>query len=150
ISNLAFAFGQIYYRKIMKQLSGIKDVSVFAYLYFGAVLFTGLFSFITTDYSTISLSNEQIMVLLYLGILASGICFFLWNFGARKTNAGILAVFNNLKIPMAVLVSLLFFGETADLVRFIAGGVIIVFGMLVADKNITARLKQMPSGKEGI
>ncbi len=135
ISNIAFAFGQVYYRKIMAKLPGITDTWVFAYLYFGAVLLTGLFSLYTTDYSELNLSQNEILALVYLGIIASGIGFFLWNIGARKAKIGILAVFNNLKIPLAVLVSLIFFGETTDLLRFIAGGFIILIAIIIADKD---------------
>jgi len=145
ISNLAFAFGQIYYRKIMKRLPDVGDVSVFAYLYMGAVLITGIFSLFTTDYSHISLSKSQIYVLAYLGVLASGVCFFLWNLGARKTNAGILAVFNNLKIPLAVFVSLIFFNESVNVMRLLIGGVIIISAIMVANKKWIQIIKKMPS-----
>jgi len=131
ISNLCFAFGQIYYRRLMAELHGCSDASVFALLYLGAVLLTGLVSLFTTDYSYITLQSGQIYALLYLGILASGISFFLWNVGARKTNAGILAVFNNIKIPLAVAVSLLFFKEEADLTRLLGGGVVLIVALLI-------------------
>lgn len=145
ISNLAFAFGQVYYRKIMNQLPNIKDTSVFAFLYVGAVLLTGLFSIFSTDYSKLTLSQNQILTLIYLGILASGICFFLWNFGARKTNAGTLAVFNNLKIPLAIFVSFVFFNESTNLIRLILGGGIIIVAMIIADKKRIEEIRKMPS-----
>jgi drug/metabolite transporter (DMT)-like permease len=52
--------------------------------------------------------------LLYLGLIASGLGFFLWNRGATRVDAGTLAVMNNAKIPLAVACSLLFFGESPD------------------------------------
>jgi len=69
------------------------------------------------------------LVLLYLGLLASGVGFFLWNVGATRVEAGILAVFNNVKIPLAVLVSLLFFREHADWLRLLCGGGIIALAL---------------------
>lgn len=145
ISNIAFAFGQVYYRKIMVKLPGITDTCVFAYLYFGAFMLTGLFSLYTTDYSELKLSQNEILALIYLGVIASGIGFFLWNIGARKAKIGILAVFNNLKIPLAVLVSLIFFEETTDLLRLITGGFIILIAIIIADKNWINITKKMPS-----
>ncbi|MEJ2544282.1 MAG: EamA family transporter [Calditrichaceae bacterium] len=145
ISNIAFAFGQVYYRKLMKELPDKTDALVFVYLYFGAVLLTGIFSLITTDYSNLILTQSQILSLIYLGVIASGICFFLWNIGARKTNAGTLSVFNNLKIPLAILVSLLFFNETVNLLRIVIGGVIILFAMIIAEKDWYMKIKRMPS-----
>lgn len=141
ISNICFAFGQIYYRQLMAGLTQRSDVSVFALLYLGAVLLTGLVSIFTTDYSNMNLQSGQIYALLYLGILASGISFFLWNVGARKTNAGTLAVFNNIKIPLAVTVSLLFFGEEAHLTRLLAGGVVLIIALFMNQERIWFRKK---------
>jgi drug/metabolite transporter (DMT)-like permease len=70
----------------------------------------------------ISLNGSQLLVLLYLGLLASGVGFFLWNVGATRVETGILAVFNNVKVPLGILVALLFFGEHADWLRLVGGG----------------------------
>lgn len=130
ISNLAFGFGQIYYKNILEKKS-VNDKNIFALLYFGATLLTAIFSGFTTDFGTLSISNEQILTLIYLGVVASGIGFFLWNYGARKTDAGTLAVFNNLKIPLAMIVSLIFFGESVDLTKLIVGGIIISIALIL-------------------
>ena len=142
VSNIAFAFGQVYYRKLMKNLPDLTDASAFVYLYFGAVLLTGIFSLITTDFSSLVLTNMQILSLIYLGIVASGICFFLWNIGARKANAGTLSVLNNLKIPLAILVSLLFFNESVDLLRLIIGGLLVLFAMTISENEWIKRIKK--------
>jgi drug/metabolite transporter (DMT)-like permease len=126
ISNFCFAYGQIYYRELMGRLKGIKDQEVFGVLYLGAVLLTGIAASLTTDWLTLQVGATQWWTLLYLGIVASGIGFFLWNVGARKVNAGSLAVFNNLKVPLAVAVSVLVFGESIDLLRLLIGGGIVL------------------------
>lgn len=136
ISNLSFAFGQVYYKKLMTKIPEKTDISIYGLLYFGAVLFTGLFSLFTTDYSNLTISNNQIYSLLYLGIFASGICFFLWNFGARKTDTGILSIFNNLKIPLAIFVSLIFFNESANITRLVIGGTVILGAIVLNQKFI--------------
>jgi len=46
--------------------------------------------------------------------------------GARKVNTGTLAIFNDLKIPLAVAVSLIFFGEKANVWNLIFGGVLVI------------------------
>ncbi len=135
ISNFCFAFGQIYYRKLLKYEPELKDINIFGLLYFGAVIITGVFSIFTTDYSALILNSKQIYTLLYLGIVASGIGFFLWNYGARKTNAGTLAVFNNLKIPLGILVSLFVFNESTDLIKLTAGGMIVLFALYFSESK---------------
>ena len=133
VSNLAFGSGQIIYKKTLRNIE-VEDKNIFAFLYLGAVILTAVFSGIFTDYSTLVLKNEQIYTLLYLGIVASGLGFFLWNFAARRTDTGTLAVSNNIVIPVAVLVSLIIFGETVDIIRLLIGGSIITFALFFGKK----------------
>lgn len=126
LSNLFFAFGQIYYRKLrgsQTHLTG--EAGIFAWLYLGAVIITGFFTALSVQWKALQVTPGQWITLIYLGILASGLGFFLWNFGATRVNAGTLAVFNNLKIPVAILVALLIFGEQANWWRLLIGGTIV-------------------------
>jgi drug/metabolite transporter (DMT)-like permease len=52
-----------------------------------------------------ALSGIQVATILYLGLIPSGVAFFLWNAGARRTSDGTVAVLNNVKVPLAILVS---------------------------------------------
>jgi drug/metabolite transporter (DMT)-like permease len=121
LSNAAFAFGQLAYRGFMRSRPGMKDTSIFGVLYAGAVIVAGAFSLVSTNYQKLNLQAQQVLALLYLGVVASGFCFFWWNIGARRVNEGILAVMNNLKIPVAVFASLLILGEVTDFARLLAG-----------------------------
>lgn len=121
VSNVAFAFGQIAYKRFMASRPLLKDKNVFAFMYLGAVLTAGIFSAAVTDYARLSVHPHQWLSLLYLGIVASGICFFLWNFGLRRVDAGVLAVMNNLKIPVGVAASLLILREPAHYTRLLSG-----------------------------
>ena len=126
ISNLAFAFGQLYYRKLMAGKTELKDHQVFGVLYLGAVAVTVLATLIFTPLASLTLTAKQVWTLVYLGVFASGICFFLWNLGARKVNAGALAIFNDFKIPLAVAISLIVFGEKTNLLHLLVGGLIVM------------------------
>jgi len=121
ISNAAFAFGQIAYKRWMDSRGLVQDRKIFGFLYGGGILVTGLFSLAATDFHRLSVSPQQWIALLYLGIIASGLCFFLWNLGARRVNEGTLAVMNNLKIPVGVIASLAILRESADPVRLVIG-----------------------------
>ena len=135
VSNLSFAFGQVFYKNIMTHIK-IKDRDVFALLYFGAVLTSFIFTLFTTNLMEIKITETQVFTLLYLGIVASGLGFFLWNYGARKTNAGALAIFNNLKIPLGILVSILFFDEIVNINTLIIGGIIVIFALIINEHYI--------------
>jgi drug/metabolite transporter (DMT)-like permease len=115
LSNLAFALGQILYRRLRAKQPALRDRDVFALLYAGAFV-VALAATFTRDIS-VDLTTPKLLILLYLGLIASGLGFFLWNLGATRVTAGTLATLNNAKIPLAVAVSLVVFGESADLPR---------------------------------
>jgi drug/metabolite transporter (DMT)-like permease len=128
-SNLAFAMGQVWYRRIRLANPTLVDREVFGWLYVGGVAVCLLALPWMADLSRLPTTATQWAVLGYLGVVASGVAFFLWNYGATKVSTGVLAVANNLKIPLAVAVSLLVFGETADLPRLLIGGALIAAGL---------------------
>jgi drug/metabolite transporter (DMT)-like permease len=113
-SNLAFAAGQVWYCRLLPPDRQVADRQVFALLYLGGVLAALVAALAAASWRPggWSLTPRQWWVVLYLGLLPSGLCFFLWNAGARRVNAGLLAVMNNAKMPLAVIVSLLVFEGT--------------------------------------
>ncbi len=133
ISNLSFAFGQIYYKKLLRNKT-INDSHIFALLYGGAVLLTGLTLLIQGSLNSIQIGAQQVYTLLYLGAIASGLSFFLWNYGVRRTNTGALSIFNNLKIPLAIAVSIIFFNEQADITRLLIAFAILL-GLLFYNQS---------------
>jgi drug/metabolite transporter (DMT)-like permease len=145
VSNICFAAGQVEYRLFCeKALPGRSDAGGrhFGFLFLGAVLTTGFLA--SGNMDAFRPSPTQWAALLYLGAVPSAIGFFLWNFGARRVNAGTLAVFNNVKIPLAIVVSLVFFKEDAEWVRLAAGVAGIAAGFAAA-----SRLHRPPSGLNG-
>lgn len=118
-SNAAFAVGQVAYRRLRQRTPTLRDRDVFALLYGGAFLVAALA--VGVKGVEVTLAPAQVWTLVYLGVLASGAGFFLWNVGATRVGSGTLAVMNNAKVPLAVVVSLLFFGETAPLPWLAAG-----------------------------
>ncbi len=130
-ANLCFAFGQIFYRRTMSRLpKNCTDLNVFGLLYLGAVLVTALASG-NIDWGALVITPKQAGVLLYLGALASGLGFLLWNIGVRQVSTGTLAVFNNLKIPLGILVSVLLFGESTIWPHLLSGGILMAMALAV-------------------
>ena len=125
LSNLCFALGQILYRRLAPR-TGRADHEVMGLLYLGAVAVALAMALPSVRWPAVAaMTATQAVVLLYLGVIASGLGFFLFNAGARRTDVGTLAIFNNAKIPLAILASGLVFGERVDWVRLAAGGVVI-------------------------
>jgi len=132
-SNLCFAAGQLAWKRERSRVPDAKESDVFALLYVGAAVTTLAASFFTTSWTSLDISMTQLGVILYLGVVASGIGFFMWNLGATRVNTGTLAVMNNAKIPVGVAVSLLFFGEQTDIPRLLWSGVIMTVAVGLAE-----------------
>jgi len=112
-SNFCFAAGQVWYRRLRRIAPDLRDRDIFALPYLGGC---ALALAVTAGRDiSVDLRTPQLLTLLYLGAIASGLGFFLWNYGAARVSAGTLAVMNNAKVPLAVAVSLVVFGEQTDL-----------------------------------
>ncbi len=134
LSNLAFALGQVGYKRLRARQPALRDRDIFALLYAGAFAVTLPVLLMKTGL-TVTLSSVHLVTLVYLGTIASGLGFFLWNLGATRVNAGTLAVMNNAKVPLAVVCSLLFFGESASVVRLVASLAIFGAALWLAEKR---------------
>jgi drug/metabolite transporter (DMT)-like permease len=132
LANIAFAIGQWNYQRWADQGSNAGNM---AWMYLGAALFASLVSFPQLSWSEIVISNEQVLVLLYLGVVASGLCFYLWNSGSKQVSPATLAVMNNGYIPVAVVASIVLFSEEADLVRLTVGGSLILLSVFISYKT---------------
>lgn len=140
IAGLAFGFGQVYYRDWKRSHPETKDHQVFALLYIGGIVVAATACALFTDWDRTQLDTTQIQVLLYLGLVASGLGFFLWNKGAALSRAGTLAAFNNAVVPLAMVCSLFIFGEISDievsaLIRLLLGSACIIGAVFLAEKT---------------
>ena len=77
ISNLAFAAGQIGYKRFRAKHATLRDRNIFALLYAGAFVTALTAMFLKEDF-TVTLNGTHLLVLLYLGAIASGAGFFFW------------------------------------------------------------------------
>ncbi len=140
VAGLAFGFGQVYYRDWKRKHTEVKDHQVFALLYAGGFGVAAIACAFFTNWERTQLDAKQLQVLTYLGIVASGLGFFLWNKGAAICRAGTLAAFNNAVVPLAMACSLFIFGEGSGLeggaiLRLIIGSALIIAAVALAEKT---------------
>lgn len=132
-SNAAFALGQVMYRRLRRQQPELRDRDIFALPYAGGFIVVA--AALVLRQPALELSQPQVLTLLYLGVVASGLGFFLWNQGAAQVNAGTLAVMNNAKVPLGIAVSLLVFGESAHPPALIASFALLVTAAVLASRD---------------
>jgi drug/metabolite transporter (DMT)-like permease len=130
-ANLCFAAGQIWYPEVRRR-EGLADGSVLFWMYLGAAAVPALWLLLPGGGQWTWPAGDQLWVLLYLGLAPTGLGFYLWNKGSARVSAGLLAGANNLKVPLAVLVSWLVFGEQADYWRVSLGLALVVTALFMA------------------
>lgn len=136
VSDICFAFGQVTYKRLRNTSIQANDAEIYGLLFLGALISAGIATTALDGWQSATLvTNKQLIILTYLGTIASGLCFFLWNKGAVSTNTATLAVFNNLKFPLAIAVSIIFFKETTDLLRLGIGLFLIGLAIFMAERR---------------
>jgi drug/metabolite transporter (DMT)-like permease len=143
LSNLCFACGQVLYRRLAPRL-GRPDHELMGVLYVGAALVTVALAAPGLSWAGLGrITPAQAAVLVYLGVVASGLGFLLFNAGARRSDLGTLAIFNNAKVPLAILASALVFGEKVDWLRLGAGGLVLAAALALNE----AALRRATAGR---
>ena len=130
-ANLCFAFGQVGYKWLLaREKASLPQHQVFACFFAGATLVAGLawWWLGSPRYPT---STLQWGLLVWLGAGASGLGYFLWNKGATRVNAGVLAIMNNALIPAGLLVNLMIWNHSADMLRLALGGALIFLSLFI-------------------
>lgn len=131
-ANLCFAFGQVAYKWVMqRQDQSLAHHQVFGYFYLGALLVALMGMLLFGNWSRLPVSSLQWGVLIWLGVVASGLGYFLWNKGATLVDAGALAIMNNALVPAGLLVNLLIWNRDVDLVRLGLGAGVILLALWI-------------------
>ncbi len=145
VSNAAFAWGQVAYKDWRRRNPAENDANIFGWLYLGGALLPLAWALFGSNWGELlTYTPQRWAALLYLGVIASGGGFFLWNTGAVRVGAGVLAVMNNLKSPLAVVVSALFWGAWAGMFArdwlFLAAGTLCIAGATLAARGATGQV----------
>lgn len=140
VSNAAFAWGQVAYKSWRRAHPDEKDLNIFAWLYSGGTLVCIVWAVFGSNWGELlTYTPARWTALLYLGLVASGAGFYLWNTGATKVKAAELAVMNNLKSPLAFIVSVIFWGAYANMRpsdwAFLAAGTLCIAGAARAARS---------------
>lgn len=132
-ANFCFALGQVLYKFFEKWTGRTPNgMSDFAYFYIGALIFTTI-GFLSSDVKT-PLPNDIAtwLLIVWMGVGASGLGFYFWDKGSLFVSSGTLAVMNNLVIPLGLMVEILFFGQALNSETYLIGTLIIVVSILVS------------------
>lgn len=131
-ANLSFAIGQVAYKRVLAHTqTKIPQQSIFGWFFIGALIVAVIAFGLLGNPHQLPQTTTQWSILIYLGIIASGLGYFAWNRGATQVNIGALAVANNLLIPAGILVNLLIWNHHANILRLAIGAVMIIAALYV-------------------
>ena len=129
-ANLCFAIGQVGYKYIIEnQPVDLSQHTIFGYFYLGALCVAVVAFSLLGNIERMPTTNTQWGVLIYLGIMASGLGYFGWNKGATIVNAGALAAMNNALVPAGLIVYIVIWNRDVDLTRLAMGGAVIMLSL---------------------
>ncbi|WP_261903392.1 carboxylate/amino acid/amine transporter [Vibrio fortis] len=142
-ANLCFAIGQVGYKTLMEQESvELPQHTIFGYFYLGALCVASVAFLLLGNPDKLPTTLTQWGILIYLGLIASGLGYFFWNKGASMVNAGALAVMNNALVPAGLVVNILIWNRDVDLTRLSIGGAIILLSLWVNETWVKKRVEQ--------
>ena len=127
VSNIFFALGSFYWTKWFTP-SEENDVGLMTPFFVGALVASAILFAVFSK--TFELPDtQQLAQLVWLGAVSSGLGFFLWNKGSLNVSGTTLSIANNLKLPIAVLVSIVFFGEETSVWPLVFGILLILLAL---------------------
>jgi len=140
VANFTFAAGQVLYKHLLlKHPSTEPQYKRFGFFYLGALLIALPAFLLLGNSERLPSSMLQWSVLVWLGVVASGLGLYWWNKGASLVDGGTLAVMNNALVPAGLLVNLLIWNHDADLLRLALGGVVIAASLPLVNLGRTRR-----------
>ncbi|RUO32069.1 EamA family transporter [Aliidiomarina sedimenti] len=134
-ANICFALGQVGYKRL--PLGNPKEQrQVYALFFLGALLVSAIAALLFADWSRSPQTTMQWGVLLWLGLVASGVGYLAWSIASKQVNTGQLATMNNVLIPAGLLINFIFWGSDINWIKLFLGGIIIGLGVLLAGSRV--------------
>lgn len=147
LANISFAIGMVGYKRLM-EIHPMPQHNAFAWFYMGAFIVAVVAWFMLGNPQKLPTTTLQWSVLVWLGVVASGLGYFMWNYGATQVDAGTLGIMNNVHVPAGLLVNLAIWQEQPHWPSFIIGGTVILASLWVHRHWVAPRSEQTADGRK--
>lgn len=128
-ANVSFAAGQVLYKRLNLS-ADIPHHHRFAWFFIGALIVTSVTFISFGNWQKLPSSSTQWSILIYLGIVASGLGYFLWNKGVTQVSVAAVAVMNNVLIPAGLVVNVVIWQRDTDLWNLAVGSLLMGIALL--------------------
>lgn len=146
-ANLCFAFGQVAYRRLALG-SVAAQKQQFGWFFVGATAVSLSATLLFANWQRLPDTPLEFGILLWLGLIASGLGYWLWNAGARQVSANQLAVMNNVLIPAGLVVNFVFWQHSVNWWTFSAGSTLILLSLYWAGRQQAKSSLTLPLAKK--
>ncbi|MDP0496594.1 MAG: EamA family transporter [Verrucomicrobiota bacterium JB024] len=137
-ANACFAFGQVWYRQ-QSRGNPLPHRVRFSWFFLGAAAVTVAAAVLLADWDKLPVTPVQQGVLLWLGVVTSGLGYLGWSYGSTRVTAQQLAVMNNMLIPAGIVVNVLFWGgRVQEWPRLLLGCVCLAVALWLSRRRLTA------------
>jgi len=141
LANLSFAIGMVGYKRLM-ETRPMPQHNAFSWFYMGAAIVAVAAWFMLGNPQKLPTTTLQWGVLVWLGVVASGLGYFMWNYGATQVDAGTLGIMNNVHVPAGLLVNLAIWQQQPHWPSFLIGGAVILASLWVHRRWVAPRSAQ--------
>lgn len=141
LANISFAIGMVGYKRLM-EVYPMPQHCAFAWFYLGAFIVAVIAWFTLGNPQKLPETALQWGILVWLGVVASGLGYFMWNYGATQVDAGTLGIMNNVHIPAGLLVNLAIWQQQPHWTSFLIGGAVILASLWVHRRWVAPRSAQ--------
>ncbi|WP_337880159.1 EamA family transporter [Rheinheimera sp.] len=133
-ANFCFAVGQVAYRQL--DLGDARQQAChYGWFFAGAATVSFSASLLFANWQRLPDTPLEYGILLWLGLVASGLGYLAWSIASRQVSANQLAVMNNLLIPAGLLVNFVFWQHQVNWWTLTAGSALIVLSLVWAGRQ---------------
>jgi carboxylate/amino acid/amine transporter len=132
VANATFAAGQVLCRRLLLRYRPDAPLHhFFGHFFLGALLLALPAFVVFGDPARLPATGMQWGVLVWMGLFATALGMFWWVKGSTRVDAGVLAIMNELHVPLGLLVNVAIWNRDADLGRIAAGGMVILLSLAI-------------------
>ncbi len=132
LANLTFAAGQVLCRRLLlKYKPEVALPRLFGHFFLGALVITAPLYYFFGQQGHLPQNDVQWTVLIYLSVVATALGSYWLAKGSTLVSVATLSIFNELHVPVGLIINMLLWGNDVPLLRLIAGCALIAIAIAI-------------------
>lgn len=132
LASFSWAIYTIVGRKQSQKYGGIFSTGIS--MFTGTLLYIPIFFILGNTVDITNVTTTNWFQILYLALMTAGLGYAIWYYALSKTEAGKVAVFNNIQPVFTTLLAIIFLAHQPT-IQFGIGGFLIIFGVILTQRG---------------